>query len=111
MFLTFSSNVASQNSTSVLVDVVLSFLADDGWLHRAVDINGEMHIIEELQLFDQPQPIESLVISPTLVCIHVWRVIQNDGLFKFIYAKVMQIRAMTNQAHADSLTAYNIYVF
>uniref|UniRef100_A0A3B4X0B8 Semaphorin 4G n=1 Tax=Seriola lalandi dorsalis TaxID=1841481 RepID=A0A3B4X0B8_SERLL len=36
------------------------FLGTDGWLHRAVDVDGEMHIIEELQLFDKPQPIESM---------------------------------------------------
>lgn len=47
------------------------YLTDDGWLHRAVDIDGEMHIIEELQLFDKPQPIESMVISSALVCIYV----------------------------------------
>uniref|UniRef100_A0A671YAK4 Semaphorin 4G n=1 Tax=Sparus aurata TaxID=8175 RepID=A0A671YAK4_SPAAU len=42
---------------------VLFLGTDDGWLHRAVDIEGEMHIIEELQLFDKPQPVESMVIS------------------------------------------------
>lgn len=41
--------------------------SDDGWLHRAVDVQGEMHIIEELQLFDKPQPVEGLVISSALV--------------------------------------------
>uniref|UniRef100_A0AAQ5XHP5 Sema domain-containing protein n=1 Tax=Amphiprion ocellaris TaxID=80972 RepID=A0AAQ5XHP5_AMPOC len=46
---------------------VLFLGTDDGWLHRAVDIDGEMHIIEELQMFDDPQPIESMVISSTLV--------------------------------------------
>lgn len=40
---------------------------DDGWLHRAVDIHGEMHIMEELQLFDNQEPIESLTISSSLV--------------------------------------------
>lgn len=50
-------------------------LTDDGWLHRAVDIDGETHIIEELQVFDKPQPIESMVISSVLVCAHVCRVI------------------------------------
>ncbi|XP_056153338.1 semaphorin-4G [Lampris incognitus] len=44
---------------------------DDGWLHRAVEIEGDMHIIEELQLFDQPQPVESMVISSTLRSIYV----------------------------------------
>uniref|UniRef100_A0A667ZYG0 Semaphorin 4G n=1 Tax=Myripristis murdjan TaxID=586833 RepID=A0A667ZYG0_9TELE len=42
---------------------VLFLGTDDGWLHRAVEIDGEMHIIEELQLFDKPQPIESMVVS------------------------------------------------
>uniref|UniRef100_A0A8C2ZD26 Semaphorin 4G n=1 Tax=Cyclopterus lumpus TaxID=8103 RepID=A0A8C2ZD26_CYCLU len=42
---------------------VLFLGTDDGWLHRAVDIGGEMHIVEELQLFDKAQPIMSMVIS------------------------------------------------
>ncbi|RVE59929.1 hypothetical protein OJAV_G00192850 [Oryzias javanicus] len=42
---------------------ILFLGTDNGWLHRAVDIEGEMHIIEELQLFNTPQPIESMVIS------------------------------------------------
>uniref|UniRef100_A0AAX7U9Q4 Semaphorin 4G n=1 Tax=Astatotilapia calliptera TaxID=8154 RepID=A0AAX7U9Q4_ASTCA len=50
---------------------VLFLGTDDGWLHRAVDIDGEMHIIEELQLFDEPQPIESLVISSALRSVYV----------------------------------------
>lgn len=66
--------IASQGYPSVLFDKIVSFLTDDGWLHRAVDIDGEMHIIEELQLFYKPQPIESMVISSALVCIHVCRV-------------------------------------
>ncbi|KAM4623487.1 semaphorin-4G [Polymixia lowei] len=44
---------------------------DDGWLHRAVEVDGEMHIIEELQLFDKPQPIESMVISSVLRRVYV----------------------------------------
>ncbi|KAK5851148.1 hypothetical protein PBY51_001964 [Eleginops maclovinus] len=50
---------------------VLFLGTDDGWLHRAVDIGGDMHIIEELQLFDKPQPIESMVISSALRSIYV----------------------------------------
>lgn len=45
----------------------MSHSADDGWLHRAVDIQGELHIMEELQLFDQAQPVQGLVISSALV--------------------------------------------
>ncbi|KAM9832361.1 semaphorin-4G [Neosynchiropus ocellatus] len=50
---------------------VLFLGTDEGWLHRAVDIDGEMHIIEELQLFDKPQPIESMVISNSLGSVYV----------------------------------------
>lgn len=37
--------------------------ADEGWLQRAVDVKGQLHIIEELQLFEEPQPVDSIVIS------------------------------------------------
>ncbi|XP_054608645.1 semaphorin-4G [Dunckerocampus dactyliophorus] len=50
---------------------VLFLGTDDGWLHRAVDVRGEMHIIEELQLFDKAQPVESLVLAPALRHIYV----------------------------------------
>uniref|UniRef100_A0A3P8VS86 Semaphorin 4G n=1 Tax=Cynoglossus semilaevis TaxID=244447 RepID=A0A3P8VS86_CYNSE len=50
---------------------VLFLGTDDGWLHRAVDIAGEVHIIEELQLFDKPQPISTMVISSTLRSVYV----------------------------------------
>uniref|UniRef100_A0A672GWL4 Sema domain-containing protein n=1 Tax=Salarias fasciatus TaxID=181472 RepID=A0A672GWL4_SALFA len=46
---------------------VLFLGTDDGWLHRAVEVDGEMHIIEELQMFNEPQPIQSMVISSALV--------------------------------------------
>ncbi|KAI1887054.1 hypothetical protein AGOR_G00202080 [Albula goreensis] len=42
---------------------VLFIGTDEGWLHRAVDIGGQMHIIEELQLYDEPQPVDAMVIS------------------------------------------------
>ncbi|XP_077360002.1 semaphorin-4G [Festucalex cinctus] len=53
------------------VYTVLFLGTDDGWLHRAVDIRGEMHIIEELQLFDQAQPIESMVLATALQRVYV----------------------------------------
>lgn len=34
-----------------------------GWLHRAVVIGSGVHIIEELQVFEAPQPVERLVVS------------------------------------------------
>ncbi|XP_041125017.1 semaphorin-4G-like [Polyodon spathula] len=42
---------------------VLFIGTDDGWLHKALEIGSKVHIIEEMQLFEEPQPIENLVIS------------------------------------------------
>ncbi len=61
-----------------MFDKFVSLLADDGWLHRAADIDGEMHIIEELQLFDKAQPIESMVLSSALVCFFACKVVQKE---------------------------------
>lgn len=36
--------------------------SDQGWLHKAVDVGGQLHIIEELQAFDQ-EPVNNVVIS------------------------------------------------
>ncbi|KAJ8380222.1 hypothetical protein SKAU_G00010000 [Synaphobranchus kaupii] len=35
----------------------------EGWLRRAVVLDSEAHVIEEIQLFDSPQPVDSLTIS------------------------------------------------
>uniref|UniRef100_A0A3B5BBB6 Semaphorin-4G-like n=1 Tax=Stegastes partitus TaxID=144197 RepID=A0A3B5BBB6_9TELE len=69
---------------------VLFLGTDDGWLHRAVDIDGEMHIIEELQMFDDLQPIESMVTSSTLVSIYVGS-----------YSGVVQVPMSTCQRYAS----------
>ncbi|KAJ8416157.1 hypothetical protein AAFF_G00381790 [Aldrovandia affinis] len=50
---------------------VLFIGTDEGWLHRAVDIEGEVHIIEELQLYEEPQPVDALVISQLQRSIYV----------------------------------------
>ncbi|KAJ8365287.1 hypothetical protein SKAU_G00141180 [Synaphobranchus kaupii] len=42
---------------------VLFVGTDEGWLHKAVQIGGQVHIIEELQLYEDPQPVDSMVIS------------------------------------------------
>ncbi|CAN9499780.1 unnamed protein product [Ophioblennius macclurei] len=42
---------------------ILYMGTDDGWLHKAVEVDGQLHIIEELQLFEDSQPISSLLIS------------------------------------------------
>ncbi|XP_055786704.1 semaphorin-4G-like isoform X2 [Salvelinus fontinalis] len=53
------------------VYTVLFLGTDEGWLHRAVEIGGQMHIIEELQLFVNPQPIDNMVISQAQGSIYV----------------------------------------
>lgn len=45
---------------------VLSTSAD-GWIHKAVVLGSGMHIIEETQVFREPQSVDNLVISPTQV--------------------------------------------
>ncbi|XP_038613677.1 semaphorin-4G [Tachyglossus aculeatus] len=35
----------------------------DGWIHKAVVLGSGVHIIEEIQAFPEPQPVEGLVIS------------------------------------------------
>lgn len=36
---------------------------DDGWMHKAVQLGDRVHIIEEIQLFRESQPINNLIIS------------------------------------------------
>ncbi|XP_030647333.1 semaphorin-4C [Chanos chanos] len=37
----------------------------DGWLQRVLILGSETHVIEEIQLFDSPQPVETITISHT----------------------------------------------
>ncbi|XP_051772424.1 semaphorin-4G [Ctenopharyngodon idella] len=50
---------------------VLFIGTDEGWLQRAVKVNGQLHIIEELQLFEEPQPVDSIVISEKQMSVYV----------------------------------------
>ncbi|MEE6478872.1 hypothetical protein FKM82_012034 [Ascaphus truei] len=36
----------------------------DGWLNKAVSLGADVHVIEELQVFDKSHPVQSLVLSP-----------------------------------------------
>ncbi|NXT18719.1 SEM4G protein, partial [Syrrhaptes paradoxus] len=42
---------------------VLFMGTGDGWIHKAVVVGSSIHIVEEVQVFRDPQPVESLVIS------------------------------------------------
>ncbi|KAM4590885.1 semaphorin-4G-like isoform 1-T3 [Odontesthes bonariensis] len=50
---------------------VLYMGTDEGWLHKAVKANGQLHIIEELQLFDESQPVTNLQISTKQMSVYV----------------------------------------
>ncbi|XP_051883650.1 semaphorin-4G-like [Pristis pectinata] len=61
------------NYTKIVVDTVTAlddkqynvmFIGtDDGWIHKVVSSEGSTHIIEEIQLYEEPQPVESLVLA------------------------------------------------
>ncbi|XP_015489145.1 semaphorin-4G isoform X2 [Parus major] len=42
---------------------VLFMGTGDGWIHKAVVVNSGIHIVEEVQVFRDLQPVDSLVIS------------------------------------------------
>ncbi|XP_070696822.1 semaphorin-4G-like [Pempheris klunzingeri] len=50
---------------------VLYMGTDEGWLHKAVEVEGQLHIIEELQLFEEPQPVNNLLISAQQMSVYV----------------------------------------
>lgn len=41
--------------------------SDEGWLHKAVEVEGQLHIIEELQVFEEQQPVNNVLISGKMV--------------------------------------------
>lgn len=46
--------------------LVISFkrlLSESGYLHKAVLLEKGAHIIEEIQVFKQPQPVKNLLLS------------------------------------------------
>ncbi|KAM4599751.1 semaphorin-4G-like isoform 1-T2 [Fundulus diaphanus] len=50
---------------------VLYMGTDEGWLHKAVDINGQLHIIEELQLFEEPEPVNRVLLSTDKMSVYI----------------------------------------
>lgn len=40
---------------------------DDGKLHKAINANDKMHIIEEMILFAEPQPVQHIELDPQRV--------------------------------------------
>ncbi|XP_034538053.1 semaphorin-4G-like [Notolabrus celidotus] len=50
---------------------VLYMGTDEGWLHKAVEVEGQLHIIEELQVFEEPQPVNNLRVSAKQMSVYV----------------------------------------
>ncbi|XP_068805914.1 semaphorin-4G isoform X2 [Struthio camelus] len=50
---------------------VLFMGTGDGWIHKAVVLGSGVHIIEEVQVFGDPQPVETLVVSRTQRSLYV----------------------------------------
>ncbi|OWK51342.1 Semaphorin-4C [Lonchura striata] len=48
---------------------VLFIGTGDGWVHKALDLGTRTHLVEELQVFEPPQPVESLVLAGTKVSV------------------------------------------
>ncbi|XP_054030879.1 semaphorin-4C [Dryobates pubescens] len=42
---------------------VLFIGTGDGWVHKALNLGTEVHLVEELQVFEPAQPVESLVLA------------------------------------------------
>ncbi|XP_067858188.1 semaphorin-4G isoform X2 [Heptranchias perlo] len=63
------------NYTKIVVDTITAlddkqynvmFIGTvEGWLHKVVNTGSSVHIIEEIQIYKEPQPVESLVLSST----------------------------------------------
>ncbi|KAI1230107.1 hypothetical protein IHE44_0010499 [Lamprotornis superbus] len=48
---------------------VLFIGTGDGWVHKALDLGSRIHLVEELQVFEPAQPVESLVLAGTKVSV------------------------------------------
>ncbi|XP_047460197.1 semaphorin-4A [Mugil cephalus] len=59
---------------------ILFLLSDSGYLHKAVLLQSGVHIIEEVQVFEQPQPIKTLKLSIPKATIYIGT---SEGVVKF----------------------------
>lgn len=56
-------------------------LADRGALHKAISLENDVHIIEETQLFQDMEPVQTLLLSSKQVkCLHGWAGWPSRGL-------------------------------
>lgn len=50
-----------------MILVLFVFVTENGYIQKAVNYDGEMFIVEEIQLYENPEPITVLRLSPSEV--------------------------------------------
>lgn len=66
-------------------------LLDDGKLHKAINANDKMHIIEEMILFPEPQPVQHIELDPqrvnhnSVVLTRIYNDYCHTGVCQFIF--------------------------
>lgn len=63
--------------------------SDDGKLHKAINANDKMHIIEEMILFPEPQPVQHIELDPQ-------RVIHNSLIISLMQKLIQTIWLQLN---------------
>lgn len=68
------------SNTNIHLTVIFSFFPDDGKLHKAINVNDKMHIIEEIILFPEPQPVQHIELDAQRVNYNsvITSLMQND---------------------------------
>lgn len=74
-----------------------SLRSDQGWLHKAVDVGGQLHIIEELQAFEQ-EPVNNVVISEKQVASA-----ETSGTRAFLLARPLNVLSFSHICHTICL--------
>lgn len=65
----------------------MSHLLDDGRLHKAINVNNKMHIIEEMALFRDSQPVQHIELDTEKV--RVESAVRENKLSVFYRAFLM----------------------
>ena len=82
---------------------------DDGRLHKAINVNNKMHIIEEMVLFSEPQPVQHMELNSEKVAIQdyktgllISRAFQVGSNNEFTKCRHWQLRDPTSHGESQS---------
>ncbi|XP_053573790.1 LOW QUALITY PROTEIN: semaphorin-4C [Bombina bombina] len=80
----------------------------NGWVNKAVSLGSTVHVIEELQVFDRPYPVQSLVISSRNSLLFAG---SHAGLVQLPFADCSKYRSCADCVLArDPFCAWNINI-